>query len=178
MINVAKMVDKLYKEGRVHGDMRPPNILFGHGDTVHLIDFDWSGPAGEVKFPQHPNGLVFGRHSSTSVTGSTKIPANFDWLCLADLLEHTRRPAAVNAALSLDLTGVCAALSSFTADEEKSLSSAVFPPSNGARQALNLRCIGIAFYEHGIKPAGAKRGREEAESDSSGARQTHLGPHV
>jgi hypothetical protein len=173
LINVAKMVDKVFQAGRVHGDMRLPNILFGPGDTVHLIDFDWSGAAGEGKFPPHPNAVVFGRHSSTSVTGSKKIPSNFDWLCLADLLEHTGRPAAVSAALSLNLTGVCAALSSFTADEEERLSSALFPPSNGACPALNLHCIGIAFYEHIIKPAGTKRGRK-ADSDSSGAKHPHL----
>ena len=82
MAQLAKLVDKLHKEKRVHGDLRLPNVLFGQGDIVHLIDFDGSCQVGRASFPPHPNVNSLGPQSRGSVLASKTIPAHFDWLCL------------------------------------------------------------------------------------------------
>lgn len=84
----------------------------------------------------------------------TRTPPDFDWLCLADLLDHTGRPDAMRAALSLNLTNVCAALSSPAADDEARPSSALLPLTHGARGALDLSGIRVAYYS--VEPAGAE----------------------
>lgn len=44
----------LAEEQVVHGDLRLPNILV-RGEDLFVIDFDWSGKVGEVKYPLHIN---------------------------------------------------------------------------------------------------------------------------
>ncbi|GJJ15115.1 hypothetical protein Clacol_009390 [Clathrus columnatus] len=43
----------------VHGDLRRPNILITRSGEVFLIDFDWAGRYGEVRYPLHlsPGGI-------------------------------------------------------------------------------------------------------------------------
>ncbi|KAI0059776.1 hypothetical protein BV25DRAFT_1808501, partial [Artomyces pyxidatus] len=39
----------LHGQGLVHGDVRLPDILCD-GKTVQLVDFDWAGQEGEVRY--------------------------------------------------------------------------------------------------------------------------------
>ena len=41
----------LHDHGLVFGDLRPPNVMITEENTVKLIDFDWAGEAGQVKYP-------------------------------------------------------------------------------------------------------------------------------
>ncbi|RDX42866.1 hypothetical protein OH76DRAFT_1410738 [Lentinus brumalis] len=41
----------LHNEHIVHGDVRFPNILVGPDGTMKLIDFDWAGEEGTVRYP-------------------------------------------------------------------------------------------------------------------------------
>jgi tRNA A-37 threonylcarbamoyl transferase component Bud32 len=55
-VSVVKAVRLLHDNGFVHGDIRGPNILIadGEGDEesrVKLLDFDWAGREGEVRYP-------------------------------------------------------------------------------------------------------------------------------
>ncbi|KAJ2912118.1 hypothetical protein MD484_g8294, partial [Candolleomyces efflorescens] len=55
-VAVLKAVRLLHEHGYVHGDIRWPNILIpeGEGDEegrVMLLDFDWAGREGEVRYP-------------------------------------------------------------------------------------------------------------------------------
>lgn len=53
---VRELVEELHQKGLVHGDIRRPNVLIEDGagseeTRVRLLDFDWSGVAGEVRYP-------------------------------------------------------------------------------------------------------------------------------
>jgi hypothetical protein len=173
LINLAKTVDKLFRNERVHGDLRLPNILFGPDDTIHIIDFDWAGPSGSCCFPPNVKVDAFGSYAKRFIASGTTIPAGFDWTCLADILEHTCRPDAVRAALAQDLTLVCASLSSFTADDESSLRKNMFPQYQEVPM-LNLFQIGIGYYSSSTKSSsGRKRKGESSESDSSESKRLH-----
>jgi len=41
---VTRAMNEFHDLGFVHGDLRPPNILYRDGD-VKIIDFDWAGKA-------------------------------------------------------------------------------------------------------------------------------------
>ncbi|KAE9406258.1 hypothetical protein BT96DRAFT_915486 [Gymnopus androsaceus JB14] len=49
---VREALDPFFKEGYVHGDLRPANIFFDVKEKkVLVIDYDWAGPVGEVRYP-------------------------------------------------------------------------------------------------------------------------------
>ncbi|KAI0090513.1 hypothetical protein BDY19DRAFT_935555 [Irpex rosettiformis] len=48
---LREAINLLHKHGLVHGDLRRPNVLVV-GNGVRLIDFDWSGKSGEVRYPE------------------------------------------------------------------------------------------------------------------------------
>jgi tRNA A-37 threonylcarbamoyl transferase component Bud32 len=57
---VTMELARFHDAGYVHGDIRDTNILvdinslasdYAENVKVHLIDFDWAGKAGEVKYP-------------------------------------------------------------------------------------------------------------------------------
>ncbi|KAH9906584.1 uncharacterized protein BXZ73DRAFT_60923 [Epithele typhae] len=62
---VERAMKILYDNGMVHGDLRPPNILLLHGweqgveGRVRIIDFDWAGREGEVRYPGRLSKQVF-----------------------------------------------------------------------------------------------------------------------
>ncbi len=43
-------MDLLHDKGYVFGDLREPNLLLRE-NKLYLIDFDWCGKAGEVRYP-------------------------------------------------------------------------------------------------------------------------------
>lgn len=45
----------LHNDGMVHGDIRDTNLLVGPDDDIKLIDFDWAGQFGEVRYPMNIN---------------------------------------------------------------------------------------------------------------------------
>ena len=51
---VRGAVDKMAAENYVHGDLRPQNILVVN-DSMRLLDFDWAGQQGEVRYPHELN---------------------------------------------------------------------------------------------------------------------------
>ncbi|PIL30486.1 transporter [Ganoderma sinense ZZ0214-1] len=48
----------LRKHGFVHGDLRPPNVMLrinsDKSNSIFLVDFDWAGKDGEVRYPNYP----------------------------------------------------------------------------------------------------------------------------
>ena len=47
----------MHRQGYVHGDLREPNILVSGKSEIKLkiVDFNWAGKAGEVKYPSDLN---------------------------------------------------------------------------------------------------------------------------
>ena len=52
-----KTIQKLHDAGLVFGDLRGPNVMFSRGKVI-LIDFDWAGREGEVRYPRNLSSRV------------------------------------------------------------------------------------------------------------------------
>lgn len=48
---VFRAITAVHLVGYVHGDVHPPNVLIGRENQVMLIDFDWAGKEGNVRYP-------------------------------------------------------------------------------------------------------------------------------
>ena len=58
--NLLKIMTKMSSRNYVHGDLRPPNILVvDAGKSFKIIDFDWAGKVGKMKFPEDINKKAF-----------------------------------------------------------------------------------------------------------------------
>lgn len=60
---ITATIEKLHQRGFVHGDIRASNILVKkNGEPgIKLIDFDWAGVIGEVRYPMNVNRVQIGR---------------------------------------------------------------------------------------------------------------------
>jgi hypothetical protein len=59
---MRQVVHTLHSGDFVHGDVRGPNVMVSHtesGSKVMLVDFDWAGPAGKVRYPPNINPALF-----------------------------------------------------------------------------------------------------------------------
>lgn len=71
--NVVKM---LHEQGFVFGDLRPPNIMVTPQNAIKLIDFDWAGKVGVVKYPLlMSSGITW----PSGATGGGLISKQHDW---------------------------------------------------------------------------------------------------
>ena len=48
---IQRALRLLHTRGLVFGDLRPPNVMITEAKEVQLIDFDWAGECGQVKYP-------------------------------------------------------------------------------------------------------------------------------
>ncbi|CAA7260618.1 unnamed protein product [Cyclocybe aegerita] len=76
---LRKALKMLHQKGFVYGDLRTPNIILDTNGHPRLIDFDWSGVAGEV---QYPGNLNMDAGFPTGVKGCDFITAEHDWVML------------------------------------------------------------------------------------------------
>ncbi|KAG0702543.1 hypothetical protein DFH29DRAFT_875082 [Suillus ampliporus] len=49
--DLTKAINYCHAQGFVFGDLRKPNVMITKDDKVQLIDFDWAGREGEVRYP-------------------------------------------------------------------------------------------------------------------------------
>ena len=57
--NLQRVINVLHKNGLVHGDFRPSNILVNAKGDVKIVDFDWSAKASENRcYPKRLNGNI------------------------------------------------------------------------------------------------------------------------
>jgi serine/threonine protein kinase len=76
MESLRKALEKLHEEGFVFGDLREPNILIAEGSgDLKLVDFDWCGKAGEVRYPVNINKEI---EWPGAVVGGEKIELEHD----------------------------------------------------------------------------------------------------
>ncbi|KAJ7707143.1 hypothetical protein B0H16DRAFT_1633916 [Mycena metata] len=55
---LKKALEEFHKQGYVFGDLREPNILFPQAGGPMLVDFDWSGKSGDVRYPLSLNEAI------------------------------------------------------------------------------------------------------------------------
>ena len=48
---IRRALRLLHTRGLVFGDLRPPNVMITEAKEVQLIDFDWAGECGQIKYP-------------------------------------------------------------------------------------------------------------------------------
>lgn len=58
--DLLQAIKQLHNAGYVFGDLREPNVMVTPQatPTVQLIDFDWTGKEGEVKYPRSISGSI------------------------------------------------------------------------------------------------------------------------
>ncbi|XP_065835651.1 uncharacterized protein [Oscarella lobularis] len=57
--NLQRVISVLHKNGLVHGDFRPSNILVNANGDVKIVDFNWSAKAPENRlYPKRLNGNI------------------------------------------------------------------------------------------------------------------------
>ena len=56
--NLQRVINVLHKNGLVHGDLRPCNILVNGEGDVKIVDFDWSAKSLERCYPENLNGNI------------------------------------------------------------------------------------------------------------------------
>ena len=61
--NIQAAITAIHGQGFVHGDFRSENILVLPDSSISVIDFDWSGRCGDVRYPPYVNEDIFGRGS-------------------------------------------------------------------------------------------------------------------
>ena len=49
------VLEELKSKNLVHGDLRPQNILLLADNSIKVVDFDWAGKCGAVKYPTNLN---------------------------------------------------------------------------------------------------------------------------
>ncbi|GLB43825.1 hypothetical protein LshimejAT787_1500090 [Lyophyllum shimeji] len=56
---VVKAVDLAHQEDFVFGDLRPPNVLINGEGEIRLIDFEWAGKEGQVRYPAYMSTMLW-----------------------------------------------------------------------------------------------------------------------
>jgi serine/threonine protein kinase len=88
---IIEHLEMLHRAGYVHGDIRAFNTVFPEeeGDQGCLIDFDYSGKAGEVVYPKGYNrNLDDGERTGK---GGNKIEKWQDWYALGQLIFYVHQ---------------------------------------------------------------------------------------
>jgi RIO-like serine/threonine protein kinase len=92
MKDVELALKKLHDAGLVFGDLRRPNVMVykpqGKDDEEWrglLVDFDWAGPVGEVKYPPMLNKKI---SWPGGVDAETEIKKDHDLQMLKRLRDH------------------------------------------------------------------------------------------
>lgn len=50
---IRAVIDQLHQSGYVHGDIRDTNVMVSSNGHVILLDFDWAGESGKVRYPMN-----------------------------------------------------------------------------------------------------------------------------
>ena len=82
---IKKKLEGLHQSGMVHGDIRDANIMVqkAANDNFMLLDFDWAGKIGEVRYPMNVNRTDLWRPDD-AIDGEL-IKADHDMMMLDDM---------------------------------------------------------------------------------------------
>jgi serine/threonine protein kinase len=96
-IPIIKNLHCLHELGYVHGDIRAFNTVIGN-ESSFLIDFDFAGKAGCVKYPPGYNSVL--HDGSRNGLPNQKVEKCNDWFDLGSLIFHKhkfRRPVGIGS---------------------------------------------------------------------------------
>ena len=68
-MSVMAAVQVMHSENYVHGDLRSVNMMISKGN-VKLLDFDWSGKEGLIRYPHFINRISIKSWHNEVCTGS------------------------------------------------------------------------------------------------------------
>ena len=92
---LSRAVDILHQADFVHGDLRGPNfVLTKHGD-IKIIDFDWAGRDGEVRYPPHLSKGIDWHPEVKRAGGMIRIRKAHDEYMLKQLLPHSKHLSTI-----------------------------------------------------------------------------------
>ena len=79
------VLGRMHQQGFVHGDIRNVNVMITNSPTlaVMLVDFDWAGTIGKVRYPMNVNRVDVGRPEGA--VDNELILAEHDMLMLEEL---------------------------------------------------------------------------------------------
>ena len=174
-LDLVRQIQALQNSYYAHGDLRLPNIVFCKDGRAILIDFEWSGEIGKTAFPAGARSDAFGRRAERHVAAGHPIGPLFDWLCLADILEALGCRRAAEAAGTGNAADAAAELVRLrTAWDGRDLHALLHPEPLQPLPRLDLRCIGLQYYEKNLltKARGKSGGSVSAVSSSATAVQS------
>jgi hypothetical protein len=158
-IDLTRKVGILSKDGFVHCDLRRPNIRFLDDGTVTLIDFKWAGKVGVAKFPPNVNKKVFGNRARQLIQDGRVICREFDWACLADLLDQINCENAATFAGNGMECEVIQSLEAYMEDDEVAVKLfRKLTPGPGAPILFDLHCLGGKLELFYLNRRSAKTG--------------------
>ncbi|ETW77023.1 hypothetical protein HETIRDRAFT_436122 [Heterobasidion irregulare TC 32-1] len=84
---IVAVLRTLWDAGWVHGDIRAPNLIIDDSGSVKLIDYDWAGAEGKVKYPRRISIDLF--TDVVGVVGEAKIIRKHDEEMVGKLFEFS-----------------------------------------------------------------------------------------
>ncbi|KAG6329173.1 hypothetical protein ID866_9915 [Astraeus odoratus] len=89
MSNIRDVLMQLHLKGYVHGDVRDVNTLVSKSDKQKfmLIDFDWAGEIGKVRYPMNVRRAIDLWRPSGAVDGALIMPEH-DMDMLDEMQRH------------------------------------------------------------------------------------------
>lgn len=156
---------------------------------MRLINFDWSGTVGTVRFPAGVNREAFGAGAISLVSGGRLIIAEFDWRCLAVIFSLLRKES-ITAATAFGIEErihsectrqsrrrrlVCLVLVSTGSGRELNRGS-TRQSSSGLRQSKNRPCTGAVPDLGTAKSAGNNGPEARQDADRAHGFRRVMGP--
>ena len=98
VISLIRAVRLLHDKGIVHADVRASNAIFCADGNAVLIDFDWSGPPKERKYPAGFCSDIDDGARARDVEGGRPVKFCHDYFAVGAIMEMCEVPQAVRTA--------------------------------------------------------------------------------
>jgi hypothetical protein len=162
-MDLTNQIDLMYQNRLFHGDLQAANILFLCCSKVLLVDFEWAGIVSKAQFPPSISSSSFAKVASQALGPGSFIDADFDWICLADLLDKIECPYGTKCAKGHEKDKVIAALSCMQqADQGEKLLNQQVASQDPITPFPNLQSLGCRLARFYLKHITARKQAEPA----------------
>ena len=88
-IALLRCVQRLHRDGVVHGDLRLSNVVFSStsSDVATIIDYDFAGRVEEKKYPPHFNRDIDDGARARSAAAGRQLLFEHDWFAVAAMMK-------------------------------------------------------------------------------------------